>query len=317
MRQTLSKVVFRGHSKCGYATCVGNIAACLRSRRRVLELLATAFVRARYLLAVLLCYGLPDTALTQSGTKPVFSVLSVRVNDSTSRPLSTLEVLVRQGRRTVVAARTASNGMATLSFRDDSTVFEVVARQIGFLPASRFVRLLPGDTVELSLTLVRAVQSLANVRVTARESARRRAYFVDAATIASSTRRIRSALDAIVALRPNMLTSIGGRRVCGTVQEVWVNGWRIPQNFAPDPMVLDRMLPGVSPRAPVSPQVLTILESIRPEHIAEMSYIDCFGGPVDAFGSKNAVFIVLKPDIQYRWPTGTVVVDDTTSIRRV
>ncbi|WP_461412530.1 hypothetical protein [Gemmatimonas sp.] len=44
-----------------------------------------------------------------------------------------------------------------------------------------------------------------------------------------------------------------------------------------------------------------------------MSYIDCFGGPVNAIGSRNAVFIVLKEGIEYRWPIGTFVVGDSIS----
>jgi hypothetical protein len=237
----------------------------------------------------------------------------VTVTDSTGKAIDLAEVLVRSGRRVVATARTSSAGTATIGFAADSATAEVVVRKLGFRPVNRFVRLVPGDTASIARVLGGTVQTLGEVRVTARESTRRRSYFLDAETIASSARPIRSALDAIVALRPYMLTSIGGRRVCGLIQEVWINGQRIPQNFAPDPRMEHRLLPGVNPKNPVAPEVLTILASIRPEHIQEMSYIDCFGGPVHAVGSRNAVFIVLKEGIEYRWPAGTFVAGDSTS----
>jgi len=239
--------------------------------------------------------------------------LRVTVSDSAGKAIELAEVLIRSGRRVVATSRTSSAGAALLGFAADSAIAEVVVRKLGYRPANRFVRMVPGDTVTIAIVLGSTVQTLGEVRISARESTRRRSYFLDAETIAKSTRPIRSALDAIVALRPYMLTSIGGRRVCGLIQEVWINGQRIPQNFTPDPRMEHRLLPGVNPKNPVAPEVLTILASIRPEHIEEMSYIDCFGGPVHAVGSRNAVFIVLKEGIEYRWPAGTFVAGDSTS----
>lgn len=103
-----------------------------------------------------------------------------------------------------------------------------------------------------------------------------------------------------------MITSLGGRDACGAVREVWVNGTRVRQDFMPDQRQVGRKVMGYN----VAPTVLTILESIKPEHIAEMSYIDCFGGTVRKIGSENAVYIVLKPEIEYLWPYGTFHVSD-------
>jgi hypothetical protein len=256
--------------------------------------------------------ALVATTASAQQTSAGFAV-RVTVTDSAGKSIELAEVLVRSGRRVVATARTSSTGAASIGFAADSATAEVVVRKLGFRPANRFVRLVPGDTAAIAMVLGSTVQTLGEVQVTARESTRRRSYFLDSETIANSTRPIRSALDAIVALRPYMLTSIGGRRVCGLIQEVWINGQRIPQNFAPDPRMQNRLLPGVNPKQPVAPELLTILASVRPEHILEMSYIDCFGGPVNAIGSRNAVFIVLKEGIEYRWPDGTFVVDDSTS----
>jgi hypothetical protein len=261
-------------------------------------------------IAVAAALAAPPASAQQAG---VGFAVRVTVTDSAGKSIELAEVLVRSGRRVVATARTSSTGSATIAFAADSATAEVVVRKLGFRPANRFVRLVPGDTATIAMVLGSTVQTLGEVQVTARESTRRRSYFLDSETIANSTRPIRSALDAIVALRPYMLTSIGGRRVCGLIQEVWINGQRIPQNFAPDPRMQNRLLPGVNPKQPVAPELLTILASVRPEHILEMSYIDCFGGPVNAIGSRNAVFIVLKEGIEYRWPDGTFVVDDSTS----
>ena len=277
-------------------------------RIRCHSLLAMARAMAICVVLIAAAFG---SASAQGVVARTPVLIRVSVADSASLPVASAEVLVRQGLRTLGASRTGPAGTASMTISDDSTVFEIVARQIGSRPTSRFVRVSPGDTLSISLTLNRSVQSLETVRVTERESAQRRHYFLDAETIAASTRPIRSSLDAIVALRPRMLTSIGGRRVCGTVKEVWINGERIGQNFVPSPMVIHRFLPGVNPRAPVSPQVLTILDSVRPEHIAELSFIDCFGGTVRRIGSEMAVYIVLKLGVEYRWPVGTFVVGDT------
>ena len=261
-------------------------------------------------IAIAMLTAAPPASAQQAGAG--FAV-RVTVTDSTGTSIERAEVLVRAGRRVVATARTSSTGSATIGFATGSATAEVVVRKLGYRPANRFLRFSLGDTVNLDMTLTVSAQTLGTVQVSARESLRRRSYFLDSETIANSTRRIRSALDAVVALRPFMLTSIGGRRVCGLVQEVWINGMRIPQNFPADPMMQNRVLPGVNPKQPVAPQVLSILASVRPEHILEMSYIDCFGGPVNAIGSRNAVFIVLKEGIEYRWPDGTFVVDDSTS----
>jgi hypothetical protein len=250
-------------------------------------------------------------AFAQDGARRAAAVVRATITDSASRPMEGTEVLLRQGRRTVVAARTNAAGSVVLTAADDSitfsATFEIVARTLGFRPTRRFVQLAPGDTVALALRLDRTAQELSTVRVTARESLRRRAYHLDAEAIDASTQRIRSALDVMVNLRPYMITSLGGKYVCGAVREVWVNGRRVPQNFTPDPMQVDRMVVGTR----VRPVVLTILASIKPEHIAEMSYIDCFGGSVGRIGSENAVYIVLKPEIEYRWPDGTFHVSET------
>jgi hypothetical protein len=253
------------------------------------------------------------------GAQGVGTTVRVQVTDSAARPLGGVEVLVMAGLQTVLARRGAGeDGRVTIAVPPVSPAsegLEVVARRIGFARASTFLRAAPGDTLEVRLALAPLAQRLATTRVTARADAKRRSYYIDADAIAESRRPIGSALDVMAKLRPDMLTSRAGWRVCGTVREVWVNGRRIPQNLVPDPMVQGRPLPGVSPRVPVPAQVLTILHTIRPEHIAEMTYHDCFDRSIGRNGSENAVFIVLKPGVEYRWPDGTFVVPADSGAR--
>ena len=54
---------------------------------------------------------------------------------------------------------------------------------------------------------------------------------------------------------------------------------------------------------------LTLLEEIRPEHIAEISYKDCFDTSAKGNFGQNALFIVLKPGIKYEVNYGSYPTD--------
>jgi hypothetical protein len=235
-------------------------------------------------------------------------MLHVQVTDSTRQPVGNVELLVLRGGQPVEVRR-SSEGAGGVRVAVPAGEYEVVARRLGFARAGRFVRVRAGDTVVVALTLTPVAQQLSEVRVTARETLDRRTYYLDADAIAASRRRMWNALDVVAALRPDMLTSRAGWRVCGTVQDVWINGRRVPRPFVPDPVVSSRPLPNVSPKAPVPSGVLTILSQVRPEHIAEMRYRDCFDRTGRAVGMSNALFIVLKPGVEYREDEGTVVVE--------
>lgn len=51
------------------------------------------------------------------------------------------------------------------------------------------------------------------------------------------------------------------------------------------------------------PTVLAILHRNRPEHIAELTFIDCFGGAVRALGSESPAFLVRKPGVDFHGPS--------------
>ena len=64
-----------------------------------------------------------------------------------------------------------------------------------------------------------------------------------------------------------------------------------------------------------SPVALTVLDQIRSEHIAEMSYRDCFDGSIGIVGDQNGVFVVLKAGVEYVPGVASHVVSDTLSNR--
>ena len=93
------------------------------------------------------------------------------------------------------------------------------------------------------------------------------------------------------------------------MKEVWINGKRISKLFHPDPRLVGRPVRGLSPRVRIEPELLTILSQVHPEHIAEMRYQDCFDHSMAKVGSTNAIFIVLKPGVQFVWREGTRVAE--------
>jgi hypothetical protein len=196
-------------------------------------------------------------------------------------------------------------------------------------------------TIELRHTAV----ALPAVTVTAVEDLRRKSYYLDADAIENSSRRIVDGID-IFKIRPDMLNSRGGAGPClipktphdGWIENVFVNGRRI--RLVPlDPMALARrntvglepirqpltqrgrnavMAGDLPPHAqPKLDTVLTIMQSIKAEHIAEVTYHDCFDASVGRNGSEMAVFVVLKPGIGFEPGVGSYVLSDSVMKARL
>jgi hypothetical protein len=77
--------------------------------------------------------------------------------------------------------------------------------------------------------------------------------------------------------------------------KVWVNGRHI-RLVTPDDGALAHQT-GVL--AALNPGAMTVLSEIRPEHIAEMTYADEFDTSAGRPNSDSALFIVLKPGVDY------------------
>jgi hypothetical protein len=200
-----------------------------------------------------------------------------------------------------------------------------VVRKIGFERAERFFRI-TRDSVALDIVIRRVAQELNPVVVTAEQDLKRKSYHIDAEVIANSDRVLIDATDILTKLRPDMICgrscsplgtvaattrnpvrkcpglALSQPRTCpvddtppSLATNVWVNG-RWIRTILPNEMAVARrtgMLSGLSAGS------ITVLSEIKPEHIAEMTYLDEFDNTVGKIGSQGALFIVLKPGVTY------------------
>ncbi|HEX4684064.1 MAG TPA: carboxypeptidase regulatory-like domain-containing protein [Gemmatimonadaceae bacterium] len=250
--------------------------------------------------------------------QPDSLTLRVVVTDSGGRAIERAEVSAVQGLATIrAAATTAASGIGILRIPRVAEPIEVVARRIGYTRASVFVT--PArDTTTITIQLRPSATTIAGVKVTERESITRRAYHVDADDIANSSRPIFDGMDVLLKLRPDI---VYGRAPGCAVANVWVNGKRI-YDVPIDPMVEARRPHAPDPRMrsggrplPASPlsrsslaEVWTVLASIKPEHIEEMNFADCFNTDVNRPHAQNALFVVLKTGIGFEPGVGSYVI---------
>jgi len=255
-------------------------------------------------------------------------VIHVVVVDTARRPMPGVELSVVRGLNQQIAnGTTDSSGRSDLRVAHDSGAYQVVARRIGYQRAVHFFAKAFGDTIGIQLEMRRAVQVLEAVAVTEKQDLATKSYHIDADEIANSNRTIIDATDILTKLRPDMLD---GRSGMCALQNVWVNGRYI--EFAPnnDHALLRR---GTAPTAPearpvfsgkggMSPRGLrstpqqraadvawSVLSTIKPEHIDEINYVDCFKDPVHKRNSDNAVYVVLKPGVDFISGIGSFVAD--------
>jgi len=273
--------------------------------------------------------------------------IRVRVSDSAGAPVSGANLSLLRATGTLATAVSDADGRHTFTVNSGDADYEVVARKIGFNRASRLFRPASGDTVAVQLVLVRAAQTLDPVKVTADEALRRKSYHADAEDIANSPRPINDGMDVLLKLRPDMLWGRIGPRDATSydpcwIRDVWVNGVRIVdppisemaiarKPEAPPPLPPVRRGPSAPSaaaqphQAPADPlthvplTVWSVLMSIKPEHIEEVNYVDCFDFSMPDPHARNAVFVILKPGVRftpgigsYVEPTRMAAAPDTT-----
>ena len=248
------------------------------------------------------------------------TVVRVRVVDTAGMPLPNIDVSALHGLRAVVAGGpTDSTGRRTFSVPHDGE-YQVVARRIGFQRGDQFFTA-SRDTVAVRIVLHAALQALPAVQVTAAQDVKRRAYHVGADEIAESTRPIIDGLDVLSKLRPDIIYSrVPG---CGA-RYVWVNGRRI--TYPPiDPALAARArmqrqaaraTPHIGPTgmATVNLTIQSVMASIHPEHIAEVTFADCNDTTVDAVKGSSAIFVALKPGVAFEPGIGSYVLDAGASL---
>jgi len=309
-------------------------------RPRISGLLATV-------VALLALLALRPSLATGQASPNV--TIAVRVLDSSSAPVPDADVSVVRDVSTALAhATTNAAGRTRLVVPRGPGSLQLIARRIGYQAAYRFFALPAGDSTFIELRLMRTPVTLETVKVSAAEDLKRKSYYLSAEDIENSNRTMLDASD-IFKLRPDMMNSRGGAKACevpwtdrtGWIENVFINGKRIV--LAPMDSqyvysrkqslgVFDKPMPRPNPRLsrvgarPPTPSqftqfshmdtVLSILKGIKPEHIAEVTYHDCFDMSVDKNHSDLAMFIVLKPGIGYKPGLGTFVVPEDTTSRR-
>jgi hypothetical protein len=258
-------------------------------------------------------------ALAAAAGAQTTSRAAVRVvaHDSAGTAVPAAEVTVTSGLRDVVAHGVTNDaGTVLLPFDvKDSVDLQVTMRKIGYPRTDHFFAVGPRDTAVVTLVVPRpGTTSLAPVKVTAKSDSRWSSYHLDADEIAAATVPLFDGWDVVKKLRPVMLESRGG---CATgIRNVWVNGKRIVLPAPPTPMAAARARVGVPPRARFSYAPVSVLSDIAPEHIQELIYHDCFDASMAAVGSDDALFIVLKPGIDYQRDVGSFVAEPTPPDRR-
>lgn len=286
-----------------------------------LEALRPTIPALAWLIAGVLAPGGPRAARAQ---EPAARVVRVRLADGVSGlPVSGAEVSVVRGLRRVVAqALTDDGGQRVLTVPGDTGEYQVVVRKIGYRRADRFFPATGREPLILLFSMTRIAQPLAAVAVNAKADAARKSYYIDNEEIANSDRPLFTSVDIIEKLRPDMIWGRGGPGgPCGKISSVFVNGRRILQApFGGIVAASARALPAPRMRTSAGRTVQVdkyrvtgmpaeILSVIKPEHIAEMTYNDCFEKSAQVNRGGNAVFIILKPGVGYSYEDGSYVVD--------
>jgi len=257
--------------------------------------------------------ALAFAGVVTAGAQTPRSFVRVTVRDSSGAAVPSAELTVMRGIHDVLArASTDDGGHAVIPVEvKDSSDLSVTMRKIGYKRSDRFFEIGPSGTADVMLTVAPPrTTDLGPVTVTARPDPKYMSYHLDADQIEQSDIPADNAWELIKRLRPDMLTSRGG---CATgAQEVWVNGKRIRLPLPPTGIAAARARVGVPARARFSYVPVSVMSDIPPEHIQEINYHDCFDTSMAAVGNNNAIFIVLKPGIDYVENVGSFVLDLST-----
>jgi hypothetical protein len=198
---------------------------------------------------------------------------------------------------------------------------ELSVLHIGFRPARRVVPISAGTSVDVDVVLNEVTATeLERVLI----ETRRGRHFLDSADVAKSDRYIANVFDLVRKLRPEMLGD--GRRLCDAVSHVWINGKRVfwgagsAAGSGNGPSRGPRKSASAVGAGPIdleAQSVGAVLASIKPEHLAEMRYLDCWDRSIPRLGGNDALFIVLKPGIGWSWGNGSYAESELIPKRRI
>jgi hypothetical protein len=266
----------------------------------------------RFVIALALCAS--SAASAQSRT-PL--TLVVHVSDSTKAPLESAPISVVRGLKEVLASGpTDRNGLRTL--RVDVSLneeFQVSTRRVGFQPVTKVFQRDGRDTLQIYLMLRRLPQALDTVRVIAATDLKRLHLSVNAEQIASFNRPLIDATDIVAKMRPDMIYGLGGKMfLCPATKNIWVNGQRIRSAESTFMMEAKKHTAsavqskyGANAYRDLPLDVLSVLSTIKPEHISEIVMRECNDITVGKLGGDGAIFVTLKDGVRFETGVGSYV----------
>jgi hypothetical protein len=266
------------------------------------------------------------------------TIVRIRLSDSTGLRIADAELTIIRGLHdTVATGLSSAAGEWSVRVARSTSPYQLVARKIGFSRMQRFF-MATGDSTVLPIRVGRIVQALASVIVSEKEDLKRKSYFIDSDDIAKSDRPLNDASDILIKLRQDMIYSRGGAKgPCESIRNIWINGIAVikgqalpgqgpmgapsvrmsksgsrasSSGFYPvSEMAAQRAGVKGSPAAGIGGENLTVLEQIRPEHVEQMTYKDCWDTSIRGLYTQTALFIVLKAGIRYERGIGTYAIE--------
>jgi hypothetical protein len=210
----------------------------------------------------------------------------------------------------ILSGRTNGSGLHSFHVPVLPGAYRALARRLGFAPAETAFEFGTTDTILVALRLQAApATQLAPVVVEASRSN----YVLAGSQIAASGRPIRDAFEALRKLRPYMLFD-GDRCRHEVVDNVWINGRRVLFMASQVPVLGARSVRTaggvrVSTSGGEPPAIDSVLASIRAEHVEEIRLVNCWDTSLPGVGSNNALYVTLKPGIDWDWKRGSFAVD--------
>lgn len=217
----------------------------------------------------------------------------------------------------LLSGRTNDSGLHVFQSSLRPGAYSVLARRPGFSPGETRFDVGTSDSVVVTVRLSpRPATDLAPVVVEASRSN----YVLTSSDMLASGRPIRDAFEALRKLKPSMLYDKDRCRA-EVVENVWINGRRVLFMAKQIPIPGNRSSRSVGGvRVTVSgggsrsepPAVDSVLASIRAEHVDEIRLVNCWDNSLPGVGSKNALYVSLKPGIDWDWKRGSFVADTSS-----
>jgi hypothetical protein len=263
-------------------------------------------------------------AFGQTSANPASVIVRLHVAAADGSAVEGVAFSVRDSAKAATATAVSdASGRAMVRLTTVSTELQYSARKIGWTGGDGRVSVSARDTIDIEVRLERTAQLLDTVRtIDTHERILSNNYDLGAAEIAASHRYITDAFDALRDLRPSML---GDRmRYCPYLQNLWVNGVRQP--LGPWEPIVPFTSAGSGVRAdgsgrrplragglPAHAPAGSPLALIKSEHIAELHYTSCWQSSAVGMHGENALFVILKPGVDFDLRHGSHVIDSAAA----